>query len=77
MRITKREVDAVRPPYAGEIKLWDQELRGFGLRVRAGGYILQYRNAEGRTRRLTVGLCGRLTADATQAITPSTMESWS
>jgi integrase len=66
MRITKREVDGIRPPATGEFKLWDQELRGFGLRVRAGGtrsYILQYRNAEGRTRRLTVGLCGRLTPE--------------
>jgi integrase len=66
IRITKREVDAVRQPETGELKLWDQELRGFGLRIRAGGtksYILQYRNAEGRTRRLTVGLCGRLTPE--------------
>lgn len=38
-----------------------------GLRVRAGGtksYIVQYRNSEGRTRRLTVGVRGRLTPDA-------------
>jgi integrase len=66
IRITKREVDAAHPPATGEVKLWDCEMKGFGLRVRAGGtksYILQYRNAEGRTRRLTVGLCGRLTPE--------------
>ncbi len=71
IRITKREVEAVRPPETGEFKLWDHELRGFGLRVRAGGtksYILQYRNAEGRTRRLTVGLCGRLTPDEARSM---------
>jgi hypothetical protein len=67
IQITKRSVDAIEPPPTGEIKVWDVELRGFGLRVRAGGtrsYIVQYRNAEGRTRRLTVGVCGRLTPDA-------------
>jgi len=66
IQITKRSVDAVLPPPSGELKVWDAELRGFGLRVRAGGtksYIVQYRNAEGRTRRLTVGVCGRLTPD--------------
>ena len=71
IRITKREVDAIRPPQVGELKLWDQELRGFGLRIRAGGtksYILQYRNTEGRTRRLTIGLCGRLTPDEARSM---------
>jgi integrase len=70
IQITKRSVDAVEPPPTGELKLWDVELRGFGLRVRAGGtksYIVQYRNAEGRTRRLTVGVCGRLTPDAARS----------
>jgi integrase len=70
IQITKRSVDAIEPPPTGEVKLWDVELRGFGLRVRAGGtksYIVQYRNAEGRTRRLTVGVCGRLTPDAARS----------
>jgi len=70
IQITKRSVDAIEPPPTGELKLWDVELRGFGLRVRAGGtksYIVQYRNAEGRTRRLTVGVCGRLTPDAARS----------
>jgi integrase len=64
-RITKRVVDAaeVRPR---DYFLWDGELRGFGLRVRASGrrtYIVQYRTRAGRTRRLTLGNADTLTPD--------------
>jgi integrase len=65
-KLTKRVIDGIRPPATGEIKVWDRELPGFGFRIRAGGtrsFILQYRNREGRTRRLTIGLSGRLTSE--------------
>ena len=57
-KLTKRSVDS-----AGEGFLWDDELRGFGLRVTAGGaksYVYQYRlgGREARTRRLTIGAHG-------------------
>lgn len=62
MALTKREVEAARPG-ARQLFLWDDEVRGFGLRVLPTGiksYILQYRFGT-RTRRLTLGRHGVLT----------------
>lgn len=61
-RITKRAVESMVPG-PGEVFLWDDELRGFGLRVTSRGaksYILQYRmgGREARTRRFTIGTHG-------------------
>jgi integrase len=45
--------------------IWDDELAGFGLRLRVGGHrswITQYRTASGRTRRLSLGSTAKLTA---------------
>jgi integrase len=66
-KITKRAVDAVRVNGAYEF-LWDTDLKGFGLKVTAGGnkvYILQYRRG-GRcvpTQRVTIAAHGRLTPE--------------
>ena len=64
-KITKRVVDAVRPS-GKEAFLWDDETPGFGLRVKLTGaksFIIQYRNAQGRSRRLTLGRYGVLTVE--------------
>jgi integrase len=65
MRLTKRNVDGLAAS-GKELVAWDDEIPGFGLRVKPSGaksWIIQYRNAHGRSRRLTVGRVGRLTPD--------------
>jgi len=65
MKLTKRSIDAIKPRGA-DIVFWDPELRGFGLRVKPSGsrsFLIQYRNRQGRSRRLTVGQYGRMTPD--------------
>ena len=63
-KITKRAVDALAPKKGAEVVLWDQEVRGFGIRARVGGaktYILHYRARTGRgaaLRKLTIGKHG-------------------
>lgn len=64
-KITKRLLDSLTPPAAGEVKVWDTELRGFVMRVRAGGsrrFIVEWMR-DRRTRRLTLGEYGPLTPD--------------
>jgi integrase len=71
-RLTKRFVDTVRPdPQGREIFVWDGALRCFGLRMMPSGaasYLVQYRNPEGRTRRLAIGKVGTLTPDEARTI---------
>jgi len=65
MKLTKRAIDAIRPDDS-DLVHWDDELRGFGLRVKPSGaksFLIQYRNRQGRSRRLTVGNYGRLTPE--------------
>lgn len=67
-RLTKRYVDSILAPAPDggrDVVLWDDELPGFGVRVKPSGiksYIIQYRNA-GRSRRMTLGRHGVLTAE--------------
>lgn len=65
-KISKRTVDGQAPEQGRDVFLWDSELRGFGVRVRASGsktYLVQYRNAEGRSRRIVLGRHGVVTAE--------------
>jgi integrase len=63
-KITKRAVDGLVPKDGAEVVLWDQEVRGFGIRARVGGaktYILHYRAGTGRgapLRKLSIGKHG-------------------
>jgi integrase len=66
-KIMKRTVDALQAEANQDVFAWDTELRGFGVRVKPSGvksYLIQYRNAEGRTRRLVLGQHGALTPEA-------------
>ncbi|MCB1464562.1 MAG: site-specific integrase [Nitratireductor sp.] len=63
--LTKRVVDAITPTDK-PVYLWDDELRGFGLQILPSGtksFVVQYRNAVGRSRRLTIGRYGTFTPD--------------
>lgn len=63
-KITKRSVDATSA-IDKEVFLWDEELKGFGLRAYPSGrkmYLAQFR-AGGRLRRVNIGLHGALTPD--------------
>ena len=61
-RITKQLVDSI-PPAAKDVFVWDDELRGFGLRTTPTGarsYVFQYRmgGREAPSRRYTIGRHG-------------------
>ena len=65
-KLTIQAVKALEPPEKGQTFLWDGELRGFGVRVIPSGlktFVLQYRNAEGRSRRIVLGRFGVLTVE--------------
>lgn len=64
-RLTKRFLDNMQAGQS-ELVIWDDELPGFGIRIKPSGvksFCVQYRNAGGRSRRVTVGRYGRLTID--------------
>lgn len=63
--ITKRLIDGTKPGEERQL-VWDDELKGFGILVLPSGvksFVVQYRNAAGRQRRLSIGRYGAFTAD--------------
>jgi integrase len=73
------DLNGTKARYAGrasqkDVVAWDDELRGFGVRFKptgAGAYIIQYRNAEGRSKRLTLGSVAELTAEEARKLARS------
>ena len=66
MKLTKRTVTAIKPDPLRDTYAWDDEVRGFGLRVKPSGirsFIVQYRNTSGISRRITLGKFGVLTIE--------------
>ena len=65
-RLTKRTVDAAAASDR-DLFVWDSDLSGFGLKVTPAGrkvFVAQYRSRDdGRTRRVTLGAFGALTAE--------------
>ncbi|WP_266064179.1 integrase family protein [Brucella intermedia] len=65
-KLTKKAVEALEAPATGQAFLWDGELKGFGIRVTKAGvktFIIQYRNAEGKSRRINIGRFGIMTVE--------------
>ena len=65
-KLTKRIVETIEPDAVRDVVLWDAALPGFGVRIKPSGvrsYIIQYRNAHGRSKRGTVGQHGKVTLD--------------
>ena len=62
-KITKRTVDALKP-HERERVVWDDDLKGFGVRVHPSGrkvYIVKTRY-RGRVIKMTIGLCTAVSA---------------
>ena len=67
-KITKRTVDALEPREREHV-LWDDEIKGFGVRVRPSGrktYIVKYRD-RGRVVKVTIGPHGAISPAAARA----------
>jgi len=72
--LTKRTIDALNPREHYFI-VWDDEMPGFGVRVFPSGkksYVVQYRK-DGRSRRMTLGLHGKLTPDEARKLAKTYM----
>jgi hypothetical protein len=69
-KLTKRVIDALRPTPGADLFAWDNELRGFGLRMKPSGsasFLVQYRTPQGRTRRLAFAKLGTIAPDHARA----------
>jgi integrase len=60
-KLSDRLIKALVSPEAGNAITYDTEVKGLGIRITAAGaksFIMNYRNEEGRERRLTIGSYG-------------------
>jgi integrase len=65
-KISKRLIDTLKPKDAGDLFVWDADLKGFGVRMKPSGsaaYLVQYRTPQGATRRLAFAKIGTITPD--------------
>ncbi|MPY75461.1 MAG: DUF4102 domain-containing protein [Alphaproteobacteria bacterium] len=66
-KLTKRTIDAARRNPPRELRLWDEDPRGFGVRIKPSGvatFFVQYTSpVTGRKVRYTIGQYGRLTLE--------------
>ena len=65
-KLKKRTVDGLAVPKKGQAFIWDQQIKGFGVRVGATGvktFVIQYANDEGRIRRMKIGRYGVMSVE--------------
>jgi integrase len=70
-RMAREQVMKTRRCRSGARITGDGALKGFAVRMKASGvaaYLIQYRNKEGRTRRLALGRVGTLTPEQARAL---------
>lgn len=62
MKLTKKAIENTPFPEAGQTFLWDDDLKGFGIRLTptARTYVAQAR-VKGKTRRVSLGKHGVIT----------------
>lgn len=59
-----------------DVFLWDELLAGFGMRITGAGvksYLVQYRDSQNRSHRVTIGRHGVLTAETARSIAQQTL----
>ena len=68
-KLTKRALDAERAAGGADRFLWCSELRGVGVRIGAHRctFVLQYRNAQQRSKRISLGVYGPMTVEQARA----------
>jgi integrase len=70
MKLTATTIKTIAlPPGVADKTFWDEDLGGFGLRLRAGGaarYVVQY-DLGGKTKRITLGTTAMLDLSAARA----------
>lgn len=79
-RLTRRVVEAAEiPPERKPYFLWDDEVRGFGVRIFASGqriFYIDYRARDaGRRRRMPIGAFGPLTCEEARRLAKATLGS--
>lgn len=71
MLLTRANIAQLRlPPGKAEVTYWDDEIKGFGLRLRQGGagrWIVQFRNAQGQQRKMTLSQIPMSSVDQARA----------
>lgn len=65
-KLTKRVVEAVTPDQKKSLKIWDSEIKGFGVIILPSGrrtYCVDYRNADRIKKRFKLGVHGQITTE--------------
>lgn len=77
--LTKRKIDATAPDPSREIRLWDDNPRGFGVRIKPSGvksFFIQYRSpVTNKKVRHTLGQYGRLTLEQARKMAKALLSS--